>query len=291
MTSFLLFNFGTFVETNRFKKRALDGALVGQDLMDVFPPRALLVPGGVRSHSAAGTTTISFLDLTLSTWKSSVGTGAAGKKFSEAFRGWMGDVVGGAPDVVYLAGHQSGQRMWWQEEDPNWVADFTDLGKVSFQEYNHATGTASEQVSVDATPFRKQCKLVFGFGCNICAGGNLSHYQQYFQNGASKPVFLGWNGKILIPRSGWPSINNAFFDALDAHASAAGSGAPATDRIDWFYGSKQTDLISAWGVAVAAYRGHAQKRLWDNARAVASDGQVFKFSFDEKTKTVVPIPE
>ncbi|MGY1582043.1 hypothetical protein [Streptomyces sp. MN13] len=291
MTSFLLFNFGTFTETNRFKKRALDSALVGQDLMDTFPPRGLLVPEGVRSCSAAGTTTISFLGLTLDTWKSSVGAGAAAKRFSQVFQRWMSDVVGGGPDVVYLAGHQSGQRMWWQDVDPNWVTDFTDLAHVSFQQHNHATHAPSEQVSCDSSPFRKQCKLVFGFGCNICQGGNLSHYQEYFRNGANKPVFLGWNGKILIPRNDWPSINNAFFDALDAHASAAGSGAPATDRIDWFYASQQSHLISAWGTAVAAYRGHAQKRLWQSARAVASDGKVFKFGFDEKTKTVVPIPE
>jgi len=264
----LLLNFGTFQETNRFKRSAIQDAFVSSDLMDGVSPGDLLRTGGLRTVNAAGTTTYSFYGLRSDVWKAKLPDGTA---YRDAFKKWIENILTNTVHCVYLTGHHGGHQMWWDHDPDDFWMRLTKIDELVFgAEEKHL-------IKLTAKNLRTGCLLVLGFGCNIGSGGNSSFYQDFFHNGAEKPIVLGWDTTIAVPRSNWPSINDRFFEYLNQYVKSNSSVA-AKDRLDWFYGNQPMELVRAWGHAARGYEGHkSQSRLWEHARARHKDGTLYRF--------------
>ena len=84
----------------------------------------------------------------------------------------------------------------------------------------------------------------------------------------SRPVVLAWDQTITVPRRSEASVNERFFDHLDAYVRA--QGGPATNRLDWLYKNDSMALVRAWGHAT-------MNRFQRQARARDKDGKFYKF--------------
>jgi hypothetical protein len=279
MTRLLTLNFGTFLETSRFKQRALADGYVDTDAMYDNPPGALVRARGMREVSGAAKL-YSFWGLEKATWEGNL---AAGRTYASEFETWMTTVLSTTVDAVYLAGHHSGQKMWWVKRykgNTFFYMSMETVGMLEFGIIEWNTGTRTTVVSVNADQLRTGCLLVIGSGCNICAGGDSSYYQRFFANGSLKPLVLGWESTIAIPPASEPSINKGFFDHLAAYWKAS-SVVPATGhRLSWLYSYDPMELIRAWGTGCSAYRTHSSsRRLWTNAHARHPDGTYYRFEW------------
>ena len=277
MSRVLTLNMGTITETGRFKQRALAEGYLDTDAMYADTRSALVRPRGMREVTG-GAPLYSFNGLANDTWRGNVVTG---QPYAREFDAWMTKLLSQTIDAVYLAGHHSGEMMWWVDQYVGktfWYMSMEHVGTLEFGIVEFDKNARSDVVKVNTDKLQDGCKLVIGSGCNI--GGVLSsaHYQRYFSNGALRPVLLGWNTTISIPRVGAPSINSGFFDHLAAYWKAS-SSVPATgQRLSWLYQNDPMELIRAWGAGCAAYRqSSSNKRLWTNARARDPDGAYWKF--------------
>jgi hypothetical protein len=274
-------DFGTFAETNRFKQRMLDDGFVATDAMYDDPPTGLLKAKGMREVSNVGKT-YSFYGLTPETWKAKVTTG---RDYSAEFEDWMKKVLAKAIHCVYLAGHHRDMLMWWAPESAaiDVYMSLENDGVLEFGIHDWNADTRSNAVKLDTTKgLQAECLLAIGSGCNVCTGGNSSHYQSFFKNGAKKPIVLGWDTKIQIPGSNEKSVNNGFFDYLATYAKS-NSKVPKSEKLKWFYDNEPMELVRAWGNGCLAYRTDKtkQKRLWTNAHARNFDGEYYKFQFKD----------
>ncbi len=267
--SLLLFNFGTFVETHRFKSRILAGDYIDDDAMDGTPPPAALVRrNGLRRLDRAGTRTYSMVNITDSTWTRG--------RYRRNFRQWMNSTLNSQINCVYITGHHAGRQFWGNGD---LRLNLRNAGTLRF----HANGS---RISVDSDNARTNCYLVVGFGCDLCSGANSRSYQDIFSNGARRPIVLGWNSTMVVPRRDWPSVNTQFFDFLDGQL-AGHRRAPNTNKLAWLYQNHPMDVINAWGDAVSQYRTHRRRSLWTRARARHSNGTYYRFRF--RNGQVVPV--
>ena len=278
MSRLLLFNFGTYQETNRFKQRALADGFLGSDAMDDnAPPGALTVAGGVQKRTAAGATVRSFYGLRPDVW---AGDASSGRRYSTEFQTWMASVLGGPVHCVYLTGHHevlgAYAAMYWDDEGQR--VFYMYLGKVGelvFGVLDKTTKQASDKMAIQTTNLRAECLLVVGFGCNVAAPNQSTRYQGYFANGAKKPIVLGWATSMGVP-SGGSSVNAGFFDYLADYAKK-NSSVPAKERLRWFYDNQPMEVIRAWGHGVFALQGKAGETLRTGARARHHDGTYYRF--------------
>jgi hypothetical protein len=274
----LLFNFGTFQETNRFKQRALaDGFLESDAMDDNAPSGALTVAGGVQKRASTGATVSSFYGLRPDVW---AGKASSGRPYSAEFQTWMAGVLGRPVHCVYLTGHHevlgAYAAIYWDLQGQR--VFYTYLGKVGelvFGVFDKTTKQAADKVAIETANLRAECLLVLGFGCNVGAPNQSTRYQGYFANGAKKPIVLGWATTMEVPSAG-SSVNAGFFDYLADYAKK-NSSVPAKHRLRWFYDNQPMEVIRAWGRGVFGLQGKSSETLRAGARARHHDGTYYRF--------------
>jgi hypothetical protein len=270
MSNLLILNFGTVLETHRFKALSAKGEFAATDMLDSTTPGPgdLVQPKGVQLRpTAGGAQVFSFYGLASSVWKSTL---PDGRTFKEAFQKWIEDALANPAHCVYMGGHHWGgsasTTLSWGEDNDHFHARFdTDTQGLSF-------GVRGNRIDVDTTNLRAKCKIVFGFGCNVCTGGISKKYQDYFS--PSKPVICGWTENFAAPRSESKSVNKRFFEYLDIYIAGA-SSVPKTDRVVWLYDNDPMQLVKAWGWATKSVRQ-------SQARARGQDGKHYKFKVNAK---------
>jgi hypothetical protein len=281
MSRLLLWNFGTYRETHRFKARALGDGFVGTDAMDESPPGGLVKQGGLQVRKTDGASAVSFYGLTPAVWKANV----------KEFQTWLGKLLAAPLDCVYLTGHHAVDKrseavMYWDETSDQVVFMYlgTQKNQLALGVLDTKAKKTANVVPLGTDNFRASCRLVVGFGCNVAAPNQSLGYQSYFSNGSKKPIVLGWATEMAIPK-GSSSVNGPFFDHLAAYAKA-NSKVPAKDRLAWFYDNEPMEVIRAWGRAVFGLRG-SSKALWQGARARHWDGTYY--GFEEKGGVAEPV--
>jgi hypothetical protein len=279
--------FSQFSENGMFKERLLGDGFVGSDAMYDDKPGSLVRKDGMR-ETLKPTKYYSFRRLYRATWEGEI---APGRAYSAEFEKWMKKVLAKTIRCVYLTGHHGPKIMWWvdrYEGETFFYMSMETVGTLEFGVIEWDTDKKTKVIQLKTDKLRDGCLLVVGSGCNVC---NYSvHYQSFFKNGARKPVVLGWNSKIRIPKieDGEPSVNGRFFDYLARYAKS-NSKVPTSDKLEWFYDNEPMELVRAWGHACLAYRTKGQTGLWTYARARHSDGQYYKFTYDTTTKTAEPV--
>jgi hypothetical protein len=270
MSNLLILNFGTVIETHRFKALSAKGEFAATDMLDSTTPGPgdLIQPKGVQLRpTAGGAQVFSFYGLTSKVWKSTL---PDGRTFKEAFKKWIEDAVANPAHCVYMGGHHWGgtksQFLSWGDDNDHFHAQFdTDTQELFF-------GVRGNHIEIDTTKLRAECKIVFGFGCNVCTGGISKKYQDYFS--PSKPVICGWTESFAAPRSESKSVNKRFFEYLDIYIAGA-SSVPKKDRVVWLYDNDPMQLVKAWGWATKYIRQ-------SQARARGQDGKHYKFKVNAK---------
>lgn len=291
MSRLLVLNFGTFVETNRFKQRALADGFVGTDAMDDAPPGALVKTGGVRTVNRESTTTHSFYGLVPTVWRGSVDSAGP---FHQVFEKWMQSLLASPVQCVYLTGHHAvdakgNAAMYWDDQANEYVFMFMgNATELRFGTFDKAKNKVLNQFVLETKNFRAECRLVVGFGCNVAAPNQSKRYQQYFANGAKPPIVLGWKTTMSVPSKG-ASVNAKFFDYLAAYAKT-NTKVPAKDRLAWFYDNEPMELIRGWGYGMLGLQGTKAKALRAAARARHHDGTYYRFDF-KKDGTVEPVKD
>jgi hypothetical protein len=275
MSRLVLFNFGTFQETNRFKARAISDNVLEKDATDDAAPGVLVRDNGMRTVNAVGVTTYSFYGLTPATWKRKVDD----KPYWELFKAWLEKLLASPVHGVYLTGHHHDKHMWWSDETHSVDLWMETDGRLRFGTTDKATAA-----EVDTKTLKSECMLVVGFGCNICTASYSLHYQGYFGSAPRKPVVLGWDTTISIPRAG-KSVNATFFDALNAYA-ASNSKVPARERLQWLFEYEPMEIVRAWGQGAYEQRKQSN-RLWTHARARGKDGNFYRY--EEKGGRAEPV--
>jgi hypothetical protein len=271
----LLLNFGTYVETNRFKAQALQHGFLARDAMYESPPGPLIKQGGVRTvNKVGGADAHSFLGLTRSVWKGKL---RDDRRFYTAFQDWMNKVLAKPVSCVYLTGHHWDDEARGRHSILSWGED-TDHFHARFDRDKNglAFGVTGRRVDVDTKNLRSDCRLVLGFGCNIATALNSRKYHAFF----GSPVVLSWDRSITIPPAKGPSVNERFFSYLADYASK-NAKVPRDDRLEWFYANEPMELVRAWGFATIVWLSK-QARARDNA------GNFYKFKVDAKKQTAVP---
>jgi hypothetical protein len=272
MANLLLINFGTFIETHRFKAFAAKSEFTATDLLDSTTPGPgeLIQEKGVQHRPNVGGARVhSFYDLSSTVWKSKLSDGTA---FKDAFKKWFENALSSPAHCVYMTGHHWGAgdvytTLSWGDDTTYFHARFdTDKQKLSF-------GVEGDRVEIDTKNLRAECKLVFGFGCNVCTGSNSTKYQTFFS--PSKPVLCGWDHSITLPKSEAKSVNKRFFEYLDIYIDKDPKKVPGKDRLIWFYDNDPFELVKAWGWATKHWKQ-------SNARARDKDGTYYKFKVNKK---------
>jgi hypothetical protein len=264
MANLLILNFGTFIETNRFKAYAATN-FAEVDVMETTPgPGDLIQTDGVRTVNVGGAKVHSFYGLTATVWRSNL---ASGDAFKDEFKKWIDRALANPVHCVYMTGHHWSHEnefavLSWEEETKYFHALF-DTSKQTLE-----FGISGNRVPVDTTNLRAECKLVFGFGCNVCGGANSAKYQRFFS--PSKPVVCGWTQSISLPKTEATSVNKRFFEYLDTFASDATRSVPASDRVTWFHANESMQLVKAWGWATKRWKPSL-------ARARDKDGNYYKY--------------
>jgi hypothetical protein len=276
MSRLLLVNFGTFQETNRFKKLAIDIGMLEKDATDDAPPGVLVRSNALRTVNALGVTTYSLYGLRPATWKLTV----SGKPYWQQFKEWLDKLLASPIHAVYLTGHHRDFRMWWSDDE-----DSVDLYMNTDGRLRFATPEAATAAEVETRTLKSECMLVVGFGCNIATASHSEHYQRYFGSAPRKPVVLGWDTTISIPSAG-TSVNQGFFDAINAYA-ASNTKVPANGRLQWLYEHEPLEIVRAWGQGTYAHR-NTSRRLWTSARARGKDGAFY--SFEVRNGRAEPVP-
>jgi hypothetical protein len=270
MANLLLLNFGTFIETNRFKALAAKGGFAETDVLDSTNPGpgGLIQKDGVRKIDVAGAPVHSFYELSSPVWKSTID---GDKPFKEEFKSWFERALDKPVQCIYMTGHHwshdGSAILSWEEEQKFFHARFeTDKQTLEF-------GVTGDRVEIDTTNLRAECKLVFGFGCNVCGGSNSTKYQRFFK--PSAPVICGWTESIALPKTEAKSVNKRFFEYLDIYAKEPARNVSSSDRVTWFHNNDSMQLVKAWGWATKGWK-QAQ------ARARDKDGSFYKFKVNRK---------
>lgn len=271
MSNLLILNFGTVIETHRFKALSAKGEFAATDMLNSTTPGPgeLIQTKGVQLRpNVGGAEVFSFFGLASSVWKSTLSDGTT---FKDAFKKWLEDALANPAHCVYMGGHHwsggsAATTLSWGEDTDHFHARFdTDKQELFF-------GVRGNRVEIDTTNLRAECKIVFGFGCNVCTGGISKKYQDFFS--PSKPVICGWTENFAAPRSESKSVNKRFFEYLDIYIAGA-SSVPKTDRVTWLYDNDSMQLVKAWGWATKFVRQ-------SQARARDKDGKHYKFKVNAK---------
>jgi hypothetical protein len=277
MSNLLIVNFGTYVETNRFKAAAINGGFVSTDRMEDEPPTGELsstLPGKIRTVRDAGVTVYSFSGLKKETW---LGRLSSGDLYRDAFKDWMNVVLNEPIHCLYLTGHHWNLILSWGETTSHFHVRM-DKSKQTLK-----FGITGKSVNVRTDKLRSECYAIFGFGCDVGTGTNSNHYQQFFRGGGTRPIILGWDGSISVPprnAEAKKKVSDRFFYYLNKYYAPTNAAVPGSDRLKWFYQNQPMDIINAWGYAT---------RYWfsDKARVRGKDGKLYRF----RIKRGVEIPE
>ena len=283
MTNFLIVNFGTFAETNRFKAKAIDSGFVTTDLMDSSRPPAGLIStktGKIRTVRRAGVTTYSFYGLKQKNWRSKV---KKSKLYRSEFKKWMDKVIDQPVHCVYLTGHHWGNSILilsWADT----IKEFHQATDSNKKKLEFGTGSGRYMVDLNATKLKSECMVLMGFGCNVATGSNSLNYQKFFSSKGKKPIVLGWERTISVPKQNASlkrQVNHRFFDYLETYAQK-NSKVPAKDRIKWFYANEPMEIVKAWGYATS---------FWFRKRSRARDekGDFYKFRYNKSTQVAEPV--
>ncbi|MCG7855878.1 hypothetical protein MD537_02815 [Flavihumibacter sediminis] len=275
-----IFNFGTFVETNRFKTAAKQSDFVDTDVWFNANPGSLMNSNGVRLIQDSGVDPVfSFYHINNAVWKSRLNLG---QKYTDAFDTWLSAALQDDIDCIYLTGHH------WTDGNNFYLSSGHSQSQFSLSG-KKGTGTldigrGSSVVKFPVTALKNQCKLIFGYGCDVATPHASKLYQDIFGRGAGDvPVICGWDATISVPDRDQASIspNNLYFEFLKNFADA--NAAPATNRLQWIYDNHPMELVNAWGHATRSWHKHS-------ARARGKDGKLFKFTHSGGTVTAVHIP-
>ncbi|MGH6894584.1 MAG: hypothetical protein ACREEP_20245 [Dongiaceae bacterium] len=270
MASLLLLNFGTYAETHRFKALGRDRGFLDTDALDAASPGDLVQSDGVQKRNDLGAELYSFYGLSAKVWRSKL----SDDTFKAAFEKWMIEALKSPVHCIYIAGHHwtGALHTSWGEESSYFYAEFdTDKQQLLF-------GVSSDQIMLDTTTLRSECRLIVGFGCNVATAIHSQQYQSFFD---SRPVVLAWDQSIRIPKRSEPSVNERFFDFLETRATTD-TRVPKTDRLVWFYDNDSMQLVRAWGRATKNW-------FSGQARARDKDGNFYKFKKDKKTGEMEPV--
>jgi hypothetical protein len=287
MGNLLMLNFGTVAATARFKALALSTNFLSTDLMDKpTPPAGLIAPNHkMRKIKDMGTQVISFYGMTTSSWQGKIGD----KLYKDVFKRWMVGVLSKPVHCLYLTGHH------WDDHNKHntMFISWGDLNTVFHAEFNTSSGTMAigtgwkkHLLDMPTDQLLTDCKLVLGFGCNVCTGINSARYQKYFSAKGTRPVILGWNASIGLPKRSAAEkklVNKRFFKYLTDFATAHGK-VPAAERLAWFYDHEPMQLVNAWGYATTFW-------IRSRARARGADGIFYRFKMDKKKGYAVPVKD
>lgn len=267
-----IFNFGSFIETNRFKTFAHQRGFLDTDVLFNTDPGKLVKPKGVALIQDTGLEPVfSFYPVNGPVWKGKLDTGP--DKYKDAFKAWVDAALQDDVDCLYFTGHH------WTPGDVEFVlssgetsSEFGMFGKKGSNKVS--IGRGSSVVEFDVAPLRNKCKLMFGYGCDVATKGASKLYQSIFGRGEGDvPVVCGWDATISVPSRSQPdrSPNARYFEYLEDFAEA--NSGPVDDRLQWFYDNHAIELVRAWGHAT---------QLWNkgNARARGKDGKFYKFKLD-----------
>jgi hypothetical protein len=262
-----IFNFGTFIETNRFKSEAADNTFFDTDVLFNADPGPLVQTRGVSLVQDAPLPTVfSFNRMTPTVWKSKV---AGTDKYRDLFKAWIDEALQDPIDCMYCTGHHWARDGYFMLSLGDTPAAFHFTGRTGTSIVQ--IGVSGARVDFDVAPLRDNNKLIFGYGCDVATAEASTIYQQIFGRGADDvPIVCGWNTTIGVPTRAQEdrSPNVRFFAFLEEFATA--NSAPATGRLQWFYDNHPMELVRAWGHAT---------QLWykSNARARGKDGKLYKF--------------
>lgn len=270
MGRLLILNLGTFAETHRFKSAARDRGYLDEDAFDAASAGGLVTDGGVQKRRDFGSELYSFYEFSPDVWNSKFNGGT----YKDAFTAWCEAALQKPVHCVYLTGHHWGGTdcyLSWTHS----ASDFNARFSTGHQVLNF--GMTGNYIDLDTKMLRSEIQLIVGFGCDVATKSISAKYRTFFD---SRPVILAWDATIRVPKRHEASVNEAFFDHLDAYATA--NGGPAADRLDWFYKNNSMELVRAWGQAT---------RTWfsSQARARDKDGKFYKFVRNKKTGTMDPV--
>jgi hypothetical protein len=271
VANLLYINFCTFIESHRFKSLSAIGEFAATDMLDSTNPGAgeLIQAGGVQQRpNVGGARVYSFYGLKSEIWKSTL---SDGRSFKEVFQKWIESALSTPAHCVYMTGHHwAGGSVYttlsWGEDTSHFHVRFdTDKSKLYF-------GVERDRIEIDTANLRAECKIVFGFGCNVCTGANSTKYQNFFS--PSKPVTCGWTESVTVPREESKSVNKRFFAYLDTYYAGA-TNVPNADRVIWLYDNDPMQLVKAWGWATKNF-------YQSQARARDKGGTLYKFKVNAK---------
>lgn len=284
-----IFSFGTFKETNRFKTESFRKGFFDTDVLFNSDPTELLHRDGVGLVQMAGAESVFRLFRTepedeadaekqraksKRLWKKTL---SGGDTYRVKFEEWVNAALQDDIDCLYLTGHH------WTPTSTSFNLSNGVFGK-SFRFTGEKANTdvnigydGSLDLIFDIKPIRNQCKLIFGFGCDVATAEASLIYQDVFGRGANDvPVVCGWNTTVGLPA--WNqadrSPNVRYFEFLESFAAANVDPAhPPANLLQWFYDNHPMELVRAWG--------HATQRWIKNAaRARGKDGKLYKFKLD-----------
>jgi hypothetical protein len=276
MANLFILNFGTFVETHRFKALSMAADFTEVDLLDSTSPGpgGLVQKDGVQLRPFTGGSRVySFYGLSPTVWTSQF---TSGKSFTHEFKKWISNALESPVHCVYMTGHHWSHEgdltstLSWGHSQRVFHARF-DMEKQTL-EFGVHVDEDKEWIDVDTANLRTECKLVFGFGCDVASGSNSTKYQNFFK--PSKPVICGWTTSISLPKSEKSSVNKRFFEYIDKYIALDPKKVPQTDRLIWLYDNDPMQLVKAWGWAT---------KYWKQSRARARDrdGNFWKFKIKQ----------
>ena len=282
-----IFSFGSFKETNRFKTESFSKGFFDTDVLFNSDPTDLIHADGVGLVQMAGAESVFRLFRTepddtadaekqrtksKKLWKKTM---PDGDTYKVKFEAWVNAALQDDIDCLYLTGHHwtSGTRFTLSTGIIGESFRFT--GETGKDKVNIGY-SGSQDLEFDVTPIRNQCKLIFGYGCDLATNEASSIHQDIFGRGANDvPVVCGWNTTVGLPA--WNqadrSPNVRYFEFLQTFANAnLGSATPA-NLLQWFFDNHPMELVRAWGHAT-------QRWIKGAARARGKDGKLYKFKLE-----------
>ena len=278
MSNMIIVNFGTIKETNRFKQYALQSNFVGQDVLEK-KFSSLPFQRGRRFRTHGSQKVLTFWGLPDSEFR----------RRRKRFKKWYTDAISkDYPHCVYLTGHHNGFQMWGGPSSSHIKLYMRRYEKRRKRFSYRVDGRKRDRADIDLSLFQQNCLIVIGMGCNICTGSASLHYQRYFKNKARKPIILGYNNSIGVPKTEAKSVVIPFFYYIDNFIKKlpeqnSGSPAPTNKILEYLYEKNSKEILKAWG-----YANRKSRRYYFNvARARDKNGAFYRFRYNRSKKKIV----
>ena len=247
----VIFNFGTFIETNRFKTFARQRGFLDTDVMFNADPGGLVRPKGVELIQDTGLDPVfSLYPVNGTVWNSKLDPS---QTYRASFKKWVDAALQDEIDCLYLTGHHWTTTKMFILSSGESTSTFSLIGESG--KSTVSIGRGSRVVEFDIAPLRNRCKLLFGYGCDVATKTASAIYQSVFGRGAGDvPVVCGWDASIDLPSRAQASLspNARYFEFLEDFAIA--NSAPADGRLQWFY--DKHPKVRAWLAERARFHVH-----------------------------------